>query len=110
MLDDYSCALTDELDKHLLYSHLPYMVNSYIMEYESPKLWSIRFPGATRGHVIVNKNMIIKSIVLYEDTCFGNGIGCYKESVKIITDKFIGTKLELKLIDFDTYLLERTEK
>lgn len=56
-------------------------------------LIAFRAPGATRGHIEVDNNLIIQDIVFY-DTSFGN-FGCYKETVKEVIPKFLGTKLEL---------------
>lgn len=57
------------------------------------RLIAFRVPGATRGHVKVDDNLIIQDIVFY-DTSFSN-CGCYNESVKEVIPKFLGTKLEV---------------
>lgn len=60
---------------------------------------AFRLPGATRGHITVDKNYIILDIIFYKETCFGhkvNEVNCYKEEVvSEATKKFRGTKLDI---------------
>lgn len=61
---------------------------------------AFRVPGATRGHVSVDKDLIIKDIVFYHDTCWGK-VGIYNklkqdEMIQSTKDKFLGTILDLK--------------
>lgn len=70
-----------------------------------------RLPGATRGHIVVDKDYIINDIVFYGDTCFStknNGIECYKPGVAVDAIKqFRGTKLDLEnIVVGDKYLEE----
>lgn len=53
---------------------------------------AFRHPGATNGHIVVDKDMIIKDIVFYEDTCplF------YEGNYQSLKGKYIGTKLSLE--------------
>ena len=94
MNQEYFNEITKELDKYLLYSNSPYCFDTYIIAYDTG-LWSIRFPGATRGHIRVDDSMIITEIKLYDDTAFGDKIGCYKREAIDVVRRFIGTKLEL---------------
>lgn len=60
---------------------------------------AFRFPGATRGHITVDKDLIIKDIVFY-DTCWNN-IGVYDKNrqtqmVTDITKRFRDTKLDVE--------------
>lgn len=63
------------------------------------KCIAFRLPGATRGHIEVDENYIIKDILFYADTCFNknkNGVECYKpEVVEAATNKFRDTKLDI---------------
>lgn len=54
-------------------------------------MWLIRYPGATRGAIVVDENMIIQKISLYNDTR-----DIYEDSIDKIFDKYIGTKLVIK--------------
>lgn len=60
---------------------------------------AFRLPGATRGHITVDKQYVIKDILFYGDTCFNekhNGIKCYKlDVVADATKKFRGTVLDI---------------
>lgn len=88
--------ITRELDKYILYTNLPYCHGTYIMKwvYDNDHTWCIRFPGATRGCITVNDDMIIEDIKLYDDTAFDlKGVACYKKEAKDALVKFIGTKL-----------------
>lgn len=61
---------------------------------------AFRLPGATRGHIVVDKDYIIKDIVFYKETCFGykiNELNAYRpEVVADTTKKFRDTKLDLE--------------
>lgn len=60
---------------------------------------AFRLPGATRGHITVDKNYKILDILFYKETCFGhkvNEVNCYKEDVVIeATKKFRDTILDI---------------
>lgn len=59
---------------------------------------AIRVPGATRANIRINKCGIITRLVFFDDVCFKPDIGCYKESVRQLTNKLIGRKFKLPLI------------
>lgn len=54
---------------------------------------AFRVPGATRGHITVDKDLVITDIEFYESTCFGR-IGCYRHRVREAGQKLIGRKLD----------------
>ena len=91
---DYYCKFTEDLDKHLLdcFSKDDFtkrMYKSYLWASDvenclkgKDEFIAFRAPGATRGHLKVekiNNDLIIREIVFYESTCFSHNIGCYKE-------------------------------
>lgn len=88
--------LTREMDSYLIdtIKELEYIGSTYIC-YEIPinNKWAIRFPGATRGHLEVDDNMIIIDIKLYDDNYNTDKI--YKNNVRECFDKYIGMKLEI---------------
>ena len=54
----------------------------------------IRFPGATRGSISVNREGIIQDIEFLQETCFSARLGIYgPEMAKAIREEFIGIKL-----------------
>lgn len=84
--------LTREIDGYLKdeYKNDKYDIfNTYIYDRSIDGInWAIRYPGATRGGISVNENMIITDIRL--------NIGLdsiYKSEVKGILNKYIGMKL-----------------
>ena len=79
--------LTKELDEYLDINE-EYRLNNYIYDHPFNNSWPIRYPGATRGGIRVDKNNIITDIVLYTDSD-----DIYKENVRDILDKYIGMKL-----------------
>lgn len=90
---DWVNDLTKEMDKYLI-GKWPERFCTYINEpdRETDKYFAIRFPGATRGHIEVDENMIIKDIKLYDVTCFDTHI-LYDKKVLDILSKYIGMKL-----------------
>lgn len=108
--DNIYCKFTEDLDKHLLgcFSKDDFtkrMYKSYLWGSDvenclrgKDSIIAFRAPGATRGHLKVeklNNELIIKEIIFYEDTCFSDKIGCYKESVKELIPLYIGKVLSL---------------
>ena len=104
------CKFTEDLDKRLLNSFskddfTKSMYKSYLWAGDvenclkgKDNIIAFRAPGATRGHLKVekiNSELIIREIVFYESTCFSHNIGCYKESVKELIPLYIGKVLEL---------------
>lgn len=93
--------ITEFIDEYLEDSMKEYSwLKTYILQpetYGSDKLLcAIRLPGATRGHIEVDKNNIIKEIKFYEDSCFGEGknsLSCYKKEVIKAVEKYIGQEL-----------------
>lgn len=64
---------------------------TYVFDEPIGKFWFIRYPGATRGKIVVDENMIIQKISLYNDTR-----DIYEDSVDKIFEKYIGMKLIIK--------------
>lgn len=54
--------------------------------------YAIRVPGATRGHILTDKDNIITEVALYEDTA-----DCYSSELMLnlteISKKYIGAKI-----------------
>lgn len=93
--DDYVNDLTKEMDKHLLF-HAPKLGWSTYLWYNFKEDGvAIRYPGATRGHIEYDKDMIITDVVIYEDTGIGK-MGCYKESVREAVKQFIGARIVIQ--------------
>lgn len=83
--------LTREMDTYLhhIYPHM----NTYIYDHSlTGESWSIRYPGATRGCILIDKNNIITDIILNND---GYTEKIYKQEVKDCFKKFIGMKFVL---------------
>lgn len=61
---------------------------------------AFRVPGATRGHIVVDKDFNIDNIVFYDDTCFNknkNGVECYKKEIEAAAcGEFLHTKLDIE--------------
>lgn len=91
--DDIVNDFTRELDKHMkrevegAFSN--YIYTERIKRGENKFLVSFRYPGATRGHLELDKNDVIKDIVIYKDTR-----DIYQDSVDEAIKKFIGYRLE----------------
>lgn len=84
------------MSTYLCYNDIEDDIRSYDLQPE--RHIAFRVPGATRGHVEVDENFVIKKIVFYPDTCFNsnhNGIECYKKEVVEASNKFIGTVLDI---------------
>lgn len=100
--------LTEELDKYLL---VKYPFNkTYLWGYEEGveidnNIISFRVPGATRGHIVVTEDFIIKEIVIYKDA-YDSVWACYKPEVVEIIPKYIGTKIELPDYVYRAYMDE----
>lgn len=100
----YYSEITDICDKYLndkaksISKSLDLNLANYIMywgTYNGITEWVIRFPGATRGKIVVDKNDIIKEICIYDDIYDTNDI--YEEGLDDELQKFVGTKLKLKV-------------
>lgn len=84
------------------YKDLDFNMHSYLWKSEVERclkgdltLIAFRHPGSTNGHIEVDKNMIIKDIVFYEDTC----PMFYEGDYQSLRDKYIGTKLSVKEVE-----------
>jgi hypothetical protein len=67
---------------------------TYIYDHSpNGRTWGIRYPGATRGSIIVDENNIIIDIILSNIPQLGS---IYKDEVKECFKKYIGMKLVMK--------------
>lgn len=90
--DMYIGSITREMDKFLKYKTHPH--KTYIMKYdigEKENSYIFRFPGATRGDIITDKNNCIKEINFYEAA-----FDIYQENITNYCGRFIGCKLIFK--------------
>lgn len=87
---DYVNELTKEMDLYLKSSYKCSDFSTYIFRRKgsNKKIFAIRYPGATRGHVKVNHKNEIVEIKLYEDTS-----DIYKENIKDCFEKYLGRRL-----------------
>lgn len=93
-MNKYFNEITNFLDEKLGYKN-KFGVKNYITDYDIEYgKWCIRYPGATRGYIDVDENMIIKDIGINDLKIYCYSIP-YDELTQILTDKFKGTKLEL---------------
>lgn len=98
MTDEYINDLTEEMDKHILHPVPKLSWKTYIYAPSFNRShYGIRYPGATRGSVVLDEDNIITNIILY-DTAVGGVIGCYKDSVNEAVKQFIGRKLSFENI------------
>lgn len=90
---EYTNDLTRDMDYYLKYPNK--FMQTYIYDSSlTGETWAIRYPGATRGHIEVNKNNIITNIILYKDNMNTHKI--YNENVEECFNKYIGMKLVFK--------------
>lgn len=81
--------LTREMDTYLKYK-CKFKTYIYISFIGDKQYILIRYPGATRGNIIVDDNMIIKEINLYNDECHTDKI--YNSEIRDCFSKYIGMK------------------
>lgn len=90
---EYRNAFTAVLNQHLVAKEKKimekgYMDGSYFYIDFTPirtcnsYLVSFRHPGATRGHVKINKDTAVIEDIKFYDTAYGPALFCYKRSVK----------------------------
>jgi hypothetical protein len=96
MDDDLINDMTREMDEHLLDNYKEYnnyCGGTYLWHTRSDKNhFAIRYPGATRGHIELDENDVIRDIKLY-DTAHEHPTRCYKLTVVPILLKYVGMKL-----------------
>lgn len=102
--DEYCGEITEFIDKYIIGYHksihdnMKHVFRTYLYltnKCEGQKLVSFRYPGATRGHIELDKNNIIKDIRFYSDTCFGesNLDPLYDRKIEEDIKRFIGQEL-----------------
>lgn len=81
------------------YRDLDFSIHSYLWKNDVEQCLkgnvnhiAFRHPGSTNGHIEVDKDMIIRDIVFYEDTC----PMFYEGDYQSLKDKYIGTKLSVE--------------
>lgn len=90
--------LTKEMDNYL--KHGTDRFYTYLFEADNPTIRSdklyiaIRYPGATRGHIEIDKNYIITDIKLYNDACRLPNI--YSDEILHCFEKYIGMKIVME--------------
>ena len=62
-----------------------------------------RVPGATRGHIVLDKMNVIQDIIFYPETCFGESdqsgsVACYDKSILTLKLKYTGTKYDISKV------------
>lgn len=101
--DEFQCEITDFCEDYLVFER-KHDARSFMATYLCAKerfagrwLFSIRRPGATRGHIEVDDNDVIVDIVIYDDSGIAhdkpNNVGCYREELKEAIKKYIGCKI-----------------
>lgn len=85
----YINALTKEMDRHVI-DELSEYDYTYIYGDKPDEFgrYPLRFPGATRGAIRVNKDNIIEEIEFCKETSY-----IYKDSVKEAVKKFVGCRI-----------------
>ncbi len=89
--------LTKELDnnlseEYLLFNRMKHYICS-MMIYNNERYYPIRFPGATRGGIVVDNNNIIIKIIINKDFIENNKLKIYNSNVINNINKFIGYKI-----------------
>lgn len=82
--------ITKMLDKHLK-KEIEGFYNYIYNERFEGGIYLIRYPGATRGKVKVDENMVIEDIIIYSNTD-----ECYEKDVRNYLNEFIGMKMVLQ--------------
>lgn len=121
---DYYNDFTQALDKYIVRSdkidqdYYDFLIRTYICLNDVPKEpidnfhVAFRVPGATRGHIECDKDLMIIDIVFYEDTCWGK-VGIYDikrkdEMISSVKQQFVNTKLDIvNGITSDDYIERR---
>lgn len=86
----YTCGLTDVMNNYLVNGKKD--ASTYLYDYGPRKemdgkpgyVYSIRFPGATRGHIYLDDDNIITEIKFYYDN------KCFKDTIEEDMQKYIG--------------------
>lgn len=91
----FECELTKELTSVLKYHNRHFYVYIYGISIKSDlyvdKVLALRVPGCTIGAIILNDDLTIKEIKIYEDCSFK-----FKENTENIIKKYIHEEIQLK--------------
>lgn len=83
-------------DGSYLYIDMPAQEDFECVNYPGAFVVAFRYPGATRGHILLDRyNGKVLSVVFYETACvepgkLSTGVECYKPSVVTMEDKWDG--------------------
>lgn len=99
-VNEYVNDLTKFMDTMVVKNDYPDFCSTYIYiwEKDNKKIMTIRFPGASRGGLVLDENSIITDIILHEDTCFGKNTKLerlYKGKLAEEIKRFIGYNVEI---------------
>lgn len=126
-MTEYYNNFTEALDKYIVRTdkidqdYYDFLIRTYLCYDDIPEKptetfhVAFRVPGATRGHIECDKDLMITDIVFYEDTCWGK-VGIYNEDKKdemisSIKQQFINTKLDIvNGIDSKSFIKEYEER
>ena len=86
-MDQNNIHVWNSKTNKLIYAE--YGIRTYCMIDPNPKIFIIRLPGATMGHIATDDNHIITDIYLYDGVYNRTGIG-YKNELKETVKKYIG--------------------
>lgn len=88
--DEFVNDFTREMDKHLI-RHTNDYFKTYIDDHKyKNNSYAFRYPGVTRGCIMLDDNNIITRIILYKDIP-----AIYDDEAEKIFDKYIGMALVL---------------
>ena len=62
---------------------------------------SFRYPGATRGGLLIEDGKIKDISIDASSYTEGSGIACYRPCIKEVARRFLGTKFDLPLVPWD---------
>ena len=93
--EEFVNDITREMDKHLIKDFSNIGWNTYIYERRLKKnVLTLRYPGATKGRIEVDDNMVVVDVIIYEPAEGEESI--YKETAEKAVRQFIGSKITFK--------------
>ena len=95
------CTLTEEMDTYIL-GGANSVFKTYLMDYGTREevckddsgghIYAIRFPGATCGNILTDKNGYIEKIEFYPSSCYDN-LHVFDRDMETLKEKYIGRKI-----------------
>jgi hypothetical protein len=110
-LDEYLTDKYKKFDKDNKY----FTDKTYIMKHLGLKnIWAIRKFGATRGHILINKNFVIKEIEISKGRGYADGISnisCYQSNILKCVDlsKYLYCKLKINEEVFNEKIFKKNK-